>query len=208
MIEAVIFDIDGVLLDSFEANLKFFQNLMEKAGYPPPTREEFPKIFHLSMMDAIKAMTKSNSQDEIERIWKMGEGRDVDYPVDLLTMPDKAEEVLDQLNNKYKLGIVTSRIENGIYESPKLARFKDYFEVAIAYEHTTNHKPHPEPLLLAAQSLNVKPIHTVYIGDAQSDVIAGKAAGMKVIAYSPIKHEGSDAQTTLFEQIPSIIEKL
>jgi phosphoglycolate phosphatase-like HAD superfamily hydrolase len=40
MIKAVLFDIDGVLLDSFETNLKFFQDLLTKAGHRPPTREE------------------------------------------------------------------------------------------------------------------------------------------------------------------------
>ena len=69
MIKAVIFDIDGVLLDSFEANLKFFQDLMIKFGYRPPTREEFPPIFHLNMWDAIEALTKSDSEVEIRKIW-------------------------------------------------------------------------------------------------------------------------------------------
>ena len=60
MIKAVIFDIDGVLLDSFEANLKFFQDLMIKFGYLPPTKEEVPPIFHLNMWDAIRSLTKSD----------------------------------------------------------------------------------------------------------------------------------------------------
>ena len=45
MIKAVFFDIDGVLLDSFEANLKFYSTLMIKFGFKAPTRENFPDIF-------------------------------------------------------------------------------------------------------------------------------------------------------------------
>ena len=40
MIKAVIFDVDGVLLDSFEANFTFYQNLMKAAGYTAPTRKK------------------------------------------------------------------------------------------------------------------------------------------------------------------------
>ena len=39
MIKAVLFDIDGVLLDSFEANFKFYVDLMAVAGYGPPTKD-------------------------------------------------------------------------------------------------------------------------------------------------------------------------
>ena len=58
---------------------------------------------------------------------------------------------------------------------------KTYFRTAVAYEDTTRHKPHPEPLLLAANRLKIKPSGTVYIGDAASDMEAAKAAGMKFI---------------------------
>lgn len=58
MIKAVIFDIDGVLIESFEANFKFYQNLISKAGYEPPTRKKFTLFHHFSMMDSIKTYTK------------------------------------------------------------------------------------------------------------------------------------------------------
>jgi beta-phosphoglucomutase-like phosphatase (HAD superfamily) len=155
MIKAVIFDIDGVLLDSFEANLKFFQNLMTVAGYRPPTREEFPALFHLSLMDVVKKLTGSKSEEEIMRVFNLGESREVDYPIELLNMPDGADEVIKTLSKKYLLGIVTSRIKNSVYEAPKLAALKKYFKVAVSYEDTKNHKPHPDPLLLATNKLGV-----------------------------------------------------
>lgn len=59
MIKAIIFDVDGVLFDSFEANFKFYEDLFNKAGYIPPTRKEYPKLFHLPMMDVIKKICKN-----------------------------------------------------------------------------------------------------------------------------------------------------
>lgn len=208
MIKAVIFDIDGVLLDSFEANLKFFQDLMTKTGYRQPTREEFPAIFHLSMLDCIKVLTKSTSEEEIKRIWEIGRSREVGYDVELLAMPKNAEKIIEALAENYLLGIVTSRIKENVYESPRLAKLKKHFKVAVSYQDTTNHKPHPEPLLLAAEKLRVKPEECVYIGDVTNDIKATRAAGMKVIIYSKSQFEQADACTSLFDKLPGLIATL
>lgn len=208
MIKAVIFDIDGVLLDSFEANLKFFQDLMLKTGYPAPTREEFPAFFHLSMYDAIKALTGSNSEAEIKRIFDIGEGWDVDYDVSLLNLPEGTEEVIKILSEDYLLGIVTSRIRSSVYEAPQLAHLQNYFKVAVAYEDTVNHKPDPEPLLLAASKLGVKPKECIYIGDVENDIKAARAAGMKVIIYSKESFVEADACTFLFSDLARLIKSL
>ena len=208
MIKAVIFDIDGVLLDSFEANLKFYQDLMVKNGYRPPTNEQVAAVFHLSMMDGIKIFTGSTSDDEVERIWKMGRDKEVPYPFELLVIPDGVEDVIESLNKNYCLGIVTSRVRKGIYSIPLLKKLEKYFKVAVAYEDTVEHKPNPEPLLLAAEKLGLKPEECVYIGDMESDIIASKAAGMKIIIYSKIKFDQTDAQTEVFTKLPELIELL
>ena len=208
MIKAIIFDIDGVLLDSFEANLKFFQDLMVKTGYTPPTREEFPKFFHLTMMDAIKALTKSTSEKEIKKIWEIGRSREVGYNVELLNMPDSAEEVIGVLSKSYLLGIVTSRIKESVYESPRLAKLEKYFKIVVSYQDTTNHKPHPDPLFLAAEKLGIKVEECVYIGDAENDIKAARAAGMRVIAYSKSKLDQADASVSSFIELPELISSL
>jgi len=205
MIKAIIFDIDGVLLDSFEANLKFFQDLMIKVGYRPPTREEFSAIFHLSMMDAIKALTKSNSEEEIKRIWEMGRRREVGYDLELLAAPKGAEKVVRTLSKNHLLGIVTSRIKESVYESPKLAKLEKCFKVVVSYQDTINHKPHPDPLLIAARGLEVKPEECIYIGDTENDIKAARAAGMKVIIYSKNSFPQADLYTDSFIKLPELI---
>ncbi|RJQ37606.1 HAD family hydrolase [Candidatus Parcubacteria bacterium] len=208
MLKAVIFDIDGVLLDSFEANLKFFQDLMIRTGYRPPTREEFPPIFHLSMMDAIRVLTNSVNEEEIKKIWEMGRSREVPYNVGLLSVPEGAEDVMEELSKKFSLGIVTSRQRGSIYEAPQLAKLKKYFQCAVCYEDTARHKPEPEPLLFAANILAVQPSECVYIGDVENDVRAAKAAGMKVIIYSKNILPEADVCTASFRQLPSLIATL
>ncbi len=208
MTKAVLFDIDGVLLNSFEANLKFFQDLMIHAGYPPPTREEFPPMFHLSMMDAIKALTKSSNAEEIKNIWEIGRSREVPYDVELLSMPEGTKEVLEELSKEFALGIVTSRQQNSVYEAPRLAKLQAYFQVAVCYEDTIHHKPDPEPLLFAAEKLAVKPNECIYIADVENDIKAARAAGMKIIIYSKNQFSEADICVSSFKDLSKAIKTL
>lgn len=207
MIKAIVFDVDGVLIDSLEANIKFIQDLMRKAGYKPPTRKQYTAIFHLNMMDVIKHLTKSQSEKEIKRIWKIGASRDVAYPTELIKIPKDAEETIKLLSKKYLLAIVTNRVKAGLYEIPQLAKLKRYFKVAVSYEDTINHKPHPEPLLLAAKRLGVNPNESVYVGDAESDIKAARATGMKIISY-PKRLERADAWVSSFKELSIKINSL
>ena len=83
-----------------------------------------------------------------------------------------------------------------------------YFRVAISYQDTINHKPHPEPLLLATKKLKVEPEESVYIGDVENDIKAGKAAGMKVIIYSKNQFSNADLCTSSFKKLPELIASL
>jgi len=206
MIKALVFDIDGVLIDSFDANLKFFQDLLSKAGYKPPTKKEYSPIFHLSMLDVIRIFTKSSDEKEIKRVWEMGRSRKVKYPIFLLKTTKDLEKTIIELSGKYLLGIVTNRMKEGIYKIPVLSRLQKYFQITVAYQDTKNHKPHPDPLLLACKKLGVNPDEAVYVGDAQSDIIAGKAAGMKVIFFSQVINNNADATTSQFQKLPKLVE--
>lgn len=207
MIKAVLFDVDGVLIDSFEANLKFFQDLMIAAGYKPPSRDQYSGMFHLNLVSVIKTLAKPDSKKEFDRIYKMADSRDVEYDISLVSTPEGIEKILESLSRRYALGIVTGRIENSVYEVPALKALRSYFKVAIAHEDTDKYKPDPEPLLLAAQRLDVKPEEVVYIGDAYTDLQAAKAAGMKFISY-PDNINGADAHTNLFLNLPEVINNL
>ena len=206
MIKALVFDIDGVLIDSFDANLKFFQDLLSKAGYKPPTKKEYSPIFHLSMLDVIRICTKSSDEKEIKRVWEMGRSRKVKYPIFLLKTTKDLEKTIIELSGKYLLGIVTNRVKEGIYKIPVLSRLQKYFQITVAYQDTVNHKPHPDPLLLACKKLGVNPDEAVYVGDAQSDIIAAKAAGMKVIFFSQVTNKNADATTSQFQKLPKLVE--
>ena len=208
MIKAIIFDVDGVLIDSFEANLKLFQNLMPAAGYPSPTREQYAVLFSLTGADVIKNLIGSSSPEENARILQIYKDHKVIYPVNLVNLSDGVAETIEALNENYLLAVATSRIQQSVYEVPALAKLEKYFRVTAAFENTEKHKPSPDPLLYAAKELGVEPGECVYVGDVENDIKAARAAGMKSILYSKTIAPGADAITADFRDLPGLLKNL
>ncbi|HUY69708.1 MAG TPA: HAD hydrolase-like protein, partial [Candidatus Tyrphobacter sp.] len=150
MTKAVIFDVDGTLLDSFGTNFILFQRLMEKAGYPPPTRDEYGPIFHRTLHDTIQILAHTKDEKETKRIQDFIEK--IDIPP--ATFFEGVPETIRALSGRYPLAIMTSRIKAYAFEPP-LNTLEHYFKIAVTYEDTERHKPDPGPLLLAAKQLNV-----------------------------------------------------
>jgi pyrophosphatase PpaX len=173
MIKAIIFDVDGVLLDSFEANFELFKNLMLKAGYKPPTREEYRALFHRTLRDTVQILTGLKDETEIKKICDLVEIVDGPSPI----ISPGVVETIKILSEKYALAIATSRIKAYAYEPP-LNTLEHYFKATVAYEDTENHKPDPEPLILAAKQLGADLAECVYVGDVENDMKAARAAGM------------------------------
>lgn len=209
MIRAILFDCDGVLLDSFEANYAFYVSFMKENGYKVPTKEMYRKRFHLSLFDVVKSLLPKKPQEEIDRLVTIGRKLARErYRNDLMKIPNGLEEVIKTLRKQYKIGLVTSRIRGRVFFVPKLAPFEKYFQTKIYYEDTVKHKPDPEPLLLAAKKLRVKPEECIYIGDSHTDRVAADAAGMKIILYNKTKPDGDVPWTPEFKNLLHLVEIL
>lgn len=180
-IKGIIFDVDGVLLDSERANLYFYQTLMQKCGYPAPTEAQHRAIHFYSMYDAIRVFSGVENESEIKKIWEIGKTLEVGG-VEACMMND-AENVLKQLHKNYVLGIVTNRVRTHIFEGEEFLKLQNLFHAVVAYEDTVRHKPDPEPVLLAVSRLGLEPHECVFIGDAETDMMAGRSAGTATLLF-------------------------
>ncbi|HPL72660.1 MAG TPA: HAD-IA family hydrolase [Candidatus Pacearchaeota archaeon] len=90
---------------------------------------------------------------------------------------DGISEVLSNLKNKFRLGLVTSSPET--YASRIVKMMKWNFNACVYYHDTQNHKPHPEPLLECAKKMGLKPEECLAIGDEIIDLQAARKANMK-----------------------------
>jgi len=106
MIKAVIFDVDGVLVNSQNSNVAFFQRLLSKFGYQHITKEQVLECFHLPMLQTIEKLTGLKDAAEIQRIFDLGASDMSLRDSSLLEFPEKLEEVLERLHQKYRLAIV------------------------------------------------------------------------------------------------------
>ena len=136
MIKAIIFDVDGVLIDSFESNLKFLQNLMSHFGYPLPTRDHYHDLHHRTLKDNIKILTQLTDEDEIAKIIKIAHDNTIiNDATELVVTPPNLIQALKLLSKKYQLAIVTqsSRFKQRAKSIPHLSEFIHLFEVVVDY---------------------------------------------------------------------------
>jgi HAD superfamily hydrolase (TIGR01662 family) len=206
-IKAVIFDIDGVLVDSFYANLKYLQDLFKKAGRKQITKRQYEtEGFYRSLKDVVRMFGQCKNEKEVEEICLLS--NKVKYDSGLCKYPAALNKTISKLSKSYKLAVVTSRIKRTAELALLDSKINKYFSTLVYYGQYKNPKPDPEPLLLALKRLKIKPKEAVYIGDAFTDIQAAKAAGMKMILFSKDKISGADARTTRFAELPKLIKSL
>lgn len=210
MIKAILFDVDGVLIDSRETVEKFRKKLFKAAGHADIDEKHIIEGFHLPLKAVVSNALGSKGvkdQKEIDRVYDLSfdaalrEGQEFKFPQQL-------EPILKRLHEQFKLGIITSRIKLGLDEVFEARPMQEYFDVFITLDDVKNHKPHPEPLEKAIQKLGIKPEEAVYIGDSETDILAAHAIGMPSIHLSEIKHELAHHQINDFIEIPDAVKLL
>lgn len=209
MIKAILFDVDGVLVNSKKHNIAYKNQLFESAGYHDMALE-FLDNQHKPTKQVIEEALRSKnitSRDEVERVFGFAQDEALRNKIKhLLIFPDSLEEVLIKLKKNYQLGIVTSRIRFGMRDIFGQRPIEKYFDYVGCYEDSKNHKPHPEPLLNACEQLMIKADEAIYIGDMETDILAADAINMRSIHFSEIKHDLAHTRINDFSEIPNAIE--
>lgn len=209
MLKAVLFDVDGVLIDSKKSNVFFFKRLLREAGYDEPSEKAIAGCAHMSLRQTIASLIGISDEAEISRIQELVKhdklrGTDAS----LIEFPHRLEEILEQLHAKYKLGIVTNRMRIGVDDIFSLRQIEHLFDVVVTVEDYENPKPHPEPLLVALKKLGITADQAIYIGDTHADVEAATAAQMKCIHVAMSKHRDATAGVREFNELIGAIELL
>lgn len=206
-VSAVVYDCDGVLVDSREANMVTYQNLLEKAGYERPSEERITPLFHLPLRESLMVLTGVTDEKEINRITELLNDKSV-RATHLFKFPPELEGVLEELHGGYKQGVATSRIQIGMDDVLEERAISQYFDTFVVREDYDQSKPSPDLLLVAAKRLIVPTCEVVYIGDSDVDVEAATAAGMMSIHLAEETHKDADVGITDFSEIPVAVREL
>ncbi len=92
----------------------------------------------------------------------------------------------------YRLGCVTNKAERFTLPLLKTMGILEYFEIVISGDALPRQKPHPMPLLHAAEAVGVTPAQSLMVGDSKSDVEAARAAGFQIVCMSYGYNHGED----------------
>lgn len=182
--KAVIFDMDGVLIDSEPYYTSRFENLF-KANDKPYTAEARSRLAGASSQMEFEIVREfwgeEISADELKRMYKeVNSPNSPDYKE--LIFPD-AVEVLERIREAgLTMALASSSGINTIERVLSTLSLKDYFSSIISGEMFKQSKPHPEIYLHSMEKLGLKAQECIAIEDSTYGVQSASAAGLRVVA--------------------------
>jgi pyrophosphatase PpaX len=177
----VLFDLDGTVVDSGAIILASMRHATREVLGREYADEELLRAVGGSGLEAQMAAFAPEHVDELVRVYRA-------HNVPLHDELEACAGMLDVLERLReggrRLGIVTAKGRSTIELAFARVPLAHLFEAVVGGDETERHKPHPEPLLLAAQRLGVDPADTAYVGDSPFDIRAAKAAGMHAVGVT------------------------
>lgn len=170
----IIFDCDGVLIDSHDANINFFNRCLEQGGYPPLRTDDRGKVAYMSTRQLIYELIQD--PDEAERLFRISQ--DTDYTPfikDVRPLFD-FDVVLGALSERFFLAVATNR-GRSLDRLFNHFGFNRWFHFRISTVDAEP-KPHPEMLLKCITQFGVSKQEALYLGDSISDRDAALNAGI------------------------------
>ena len=179
----VLFDLDGTLIDTAPDFLYALNKILNNNGKDNITEEEIR--FHISEGTSKMISTFFKIEQDDVNFKKYKNQFLSEYKLNLTKnsrLFNGMKSLIQYLdNNSIMYGVVTNKYFE--YAEPIIKSFKELrnLKVIICPDHVSISKPDPEGILLACKKLDVAPDNTIYLGDHLNDLIAGQAAGTKVL---------------------------
>ncbi len=178
---AVLFDLDGTLIDSGAIILASFRHATQTVlRREIPDAELAALVGGSSIHDQMRSID-AGQVDELVRVY-----REHNEPLhDELEAFEGIEHVLAELKREgRRLGIVTAKRRKTVELAFAVLPLERYFDVVVTSDMTERHKPDPEPVRKALERLGVRPGEAAFVGDSPVDVASGKAAGVFTVAVA------------------------
>lgn len=183
-IEAVLFDLDGTLIDSAPDLGAAADQMRTDRGLPPLPLELYRPMAGAGargMIGVAFGLTPENPgyNDLREEFMANYERCMTERTYAFAGIPELIEQLLQR---ELAWGVVTNKIERFTLPLTGAMPLFASARTIIAGDTTAHPKPHPAPLLEAARRLDLEPQRCLYVGDDERDVVAGLAAGMGTVA--------------------------
>jgi phosphoglycolate phosphatase len=195
----IIFDYDGVLVDSLPFLKKVYLRIADIIGIDMPTRDEyFRELLELDWRETYKKLDIL-AKDKVnisEFVYHYFNHKYSDYIKPYPEIP----ETIKKLSKKYKLAIVSNSFKKDIVPLLKKHNLFEYFSAIFTPEEGML-KPHPDLIIKCLDYLKILPKDAAFVGDMDGDIICGRAAKVgKIIAVTygfHLKHRLKDADVII-----------
>ena len=178
---AVLFDLDGTLIDSIDLILESMRYAFAKCRATAPTDAEWLTGVGTPLRTMFQQYASDcDAIDELIAAYREHQLANHD---DLVRCYDQVEETISGLTRDgHPMAVVTSKTESLARRGLELVGILGHFQTIVGCDTCERHKPHPEPVLTALDRLGYEPHEAVFVGDSVHDVEAGNAAGVTTIA--------------------------
>ena len=174
--EAVLFDWDGTLLDSWHADsqayLAMFRTLGIGWGLNELEQHYSPNWYYVYRA----AKLPRKRWEEADRTWRKH------YAKHHPKLIPRVRPVLTALLKQHRLGLVTSGDRSRVMRQLSEFRLQQVFSACVCAADTPHRKPHPAPLRLALEKMHLEPAVCLYVGDSPEDLEMAASAGVRAIA--------------------------
>ena len=202
-----MFDWDGTLLDSFEADAQAYSHMFHALGMSWSMamlkRHYSPNWHHVYRA----ARLPSARWDEADRLWMRF------YKKHQPEMQPGARQVLRALERRFTLALVSSGSRSRVRRQLREHGVAAMFRAKVCSEDAPRRKPHPAPLRMALARLRIAPKVCVYVGDAPEDIEMAHRAGVRAIGVlggSPVPERlraaSPDALIETIRQLPALLK--
>jgi beta-phosphoglucomutase len=213
MIKAIIFDMDGVLVDSepFHVDIERRQFQLNHLSI---SEEEHHQYVGVASDVMWREIAKGHSLSiGVEELIEMNKKESIRYFSELKEIPVMPGlfDLLEKLTRKnYPMAVASSSFPEIIELILERTGLLKYFKVVVSSHEAGMSKPEPDVFLLAANRLGINPEECIVIEDSANGILAAHAANMSCIAYkgpgvNPVNQKEADAVVTNFDQLAMML---
>jgi len=193
---AVLFDLDGTLLDSFQSHYRVYQHVFAdlRIGFDEGTFMQYYSPNWYRLYERI-GLSRDRWPDA-DQLWLHYYEQETPGP------REGAAQVLAAVKaSRRALGLVTSGERPRVERDLERLGWQRLFDAIVCGGDVPRMKPHPDPLRLGLSHLHAQPVAAVYVGDTIEDVQMGKAAGTATVALTG----GFSSSETLGREQPDFL---
>lgn len=185
MIKAILFDLDGTLLDTLEDLTDSVNYILHKHGMPERTLDEIRSFIGNGVPTLIARSVPCDTDSETVKICIDGMMKYYKDHADIKTKP--YDGIMELLDNLKKQNIMIAVVTNKAEEAAKIlckAKFGDVLDLVIGDNGKDKLKPAPDNVFRALNDLNLEKEDVLYVGDSDVDMITAKNAQLESVGVT------------------------